>query len=168
MIARWPGHVPPGSTCREPAGTIDLLPTIAALAGAPLPPGRSTARTFPPGSSAVLPPPRCTTPSLLLRRRPVAGHALGPLEAPVPPHREDHDRPGAWRRGTPGRYKPLPVGLELYDLENDIGETKNLAAEHPKLVGDLQAKADTIREQLGDGLRKRTGNAVRPASVATD
>ncbi|HEX6984247.1 MAG TPA: sulfatase, partial [Planctomycetaceae bacterium] len=33
----WPGTVPAGTTCSEPCGTIDLLPTVAALAGAALP-----------------------------------------------------------------------------------------------------------------------------------
>jgi dolichol-phosphate mannosyltransferase len=35
--------------------------------------------------------------------------------------------------GVPGKYRPLPVELELYDLEADIGETKNLAAAHPEI-----------------------------------
>ncbi len=33
----WPGHIPAGRVCREPAMTIDMLPTIAGLAGAKLP-----------------------------------------------------------------------------------------------------------------------------------
>ncbi|MBK8000452.1 MAG: sulfatase [Verrucomicrobia bacterium] len=37
FIARWPGKIPAGSTCREPAMTIDVLPTIARLTGARLP-----------------------------------------------------------------------------------------------------------------------------------
>src|SRR5262249_35219175 len=36
-IARWPGKVPAGAVRREPAMTIDVLPTLAKLAGAPLP-----------------------------------------------------------------------------------------------------------------------------------
>src|SRR5262249_35735248 len=34
-IMRWPGKIPPGSVCREPAMTIDILPTLAKLAAAP-------------------------------------------------------------------------------------------------------------------------------------
>ena len=34
---RWPGAIPAGAVCREPAMTIDVLPTIAELIGAPLP-----------------------------------------------------------------------------------------------------------------------------------
>ena len=37
FIARFPGRIPPGSVCREPAATIDILPTLARLAGADLP-----------------------------------------------------------------------------------------------------------------------------------
>src|SRR5690606_26616547 len=37
FIARWPGRIPAGKVCREPAMTIDLLPTIAKLAGGTLP-----------------------------------------------------------------------------------------------------------------------------------
>src|SRR4029077_48572 len=40
-LMRWPGQIRPGSACREPAMTIDLLPTIAKLAGAALPDGRT-------------------------------------------------------------------------------------------------------------------------------
>src|SRR4051794_13298532 len=34
FVARWPGKIPAGSVCHEPAMTIDLLPTFAHLAGA--------------------------------------------------------------------------------------------------------------------------------------
>ncbi len=37
-IMRWPGHIPAGTVCHEPAMTIDLLPTIARLVGAEVPP----------------------------------------------------------------------------------------------------------------------------------
>ncbi|MCA9056751.1 MAG: sulfatase-like hydrolase/transferase, partial [Planctomycetaceae bacterium] len=37
FLARWPGHVPAGRVCREPAMTIDVLPTVARLLGAELP-----------------------------------------------------------------------------------------------------------------------------------
>ena len=39
-VMRWPGKIPAGAICREPAMTIDLLPTLAKLAGAELPDDR--------------------------------------------------------------------------------------------------------------------------------
>ena len=37
FVARWPGKIPAGSVCREPAMTIDVLPTVAAAIGAKAP-----------------------------------------------------------------------------------------------------------------------------------
>src|SRR5205814_4960523 len=36
-IMRWPGKIPAGAVCREPAMTIDIFPTLAKLTGAALP-----------------------------------------------------------------------------------------------------------------------------------
>lgn len=167
FVARWPGSIPPGTTRREPCATIDLLPTIASLAGASLPP------------------------------LPIDGVSIAPLLRSEPDAKSPHDllayyytdgelqavRSGRWKLlfphtsrtmigqkpgagGTPGKYRPLPVGLELYDLDLDLGETKNLAADHPEVVRDLQARADALRHQLGDKLTKTPATAVRPAGVA--
>jgi len=40
FIARWPGKIPKGKVCHELAATIDVLPTLARLAGAELPANR--------------------------------------------------------------------------------------------------------------------------------
>src|SRR5215208_3868293 len=37
FVARWPGKIPADSVCREPAMTIDVLPTVAKIIGAELP-----------------------------------------------------------------------------------------------------------------------------------
>ena len=36
-IMWWPGQIPPGAVCRQPAATIDIFPTVARLTGAKLP-----------------------------------------------------------------------------------------------------------------------------------
>ena len=41
FIARWPGRIPAGVVSREPAATIDVFPTFAKLAGAPIPADRT-------------------------------------------------------------------------------------------------------------------------------
>ena len=41
-IVRWPGHAPAGTTCDEPIGSLDLLPALAALAEAKVPPTNGT------------------------------------------------------------------------------------------------------------------------------
>jgi hypothetical protein len=57
--------------------------------------------------------------------------------------------------------------LELYDLLADIGETRNVAVEHPEVVALLEDLADGMRLQLGDSLRGLEGTAVRPAGQSS-
>lgn len=52
---------------------------------------------------------------------------------------------------------------ELYDLQKDLGETKNLASIYPDVVKELDAKCDPTRRALGDQLRGIQGTEVRPA-----
>jgi len=51
----------------------------------------------------------------------------------------------------------------LYNLEEDIGETTDVAAIHPEIVSKLQALAETSREDLGDG-PERPGRNIRKAA----
>ncbi len=162
FVARWPGKVPAGSECREPAMTIDLLPTLAGLAGAELP------------------------------RRKIDGKDVWPLLAGRPGARCPHEayffyygqgelqavRSGRWKLmlphtsrtmkdqapgkdGKPGRYRQEKVGQELYDLESDVGEKRNVADQNPDVVRRLLGYAEKGRADLGDALTKRKGDGVR-------
>ena len=53
-------------------------------------------------------------------------------------------------------------GLELYNLADDIGETKNVAGRHPEVVKRLEALAEKARDDLGDSLTGRKGKGNRP------
>ena len=64
--------------------------------------------------------------------------------------------------GFPGPYAQLEVGLELYDLENDISETNNVVKQHPEIVARLQRLAQQARDELGDKLTNCKGSGVRP------
>jgi arylsulfatase A len=50
---------------------------------------------------------------------------------------------------------------ELYDLDADVGETKNIAAVNHKVMKKLLDYAEKAKEDLGDSLTKRVGKAVR-------
>ena len=61
----------------------------------------------------------------------------------------------------------MKTGLELYHLEDDISESKDLASEHPEVVARLSAMADGMRSRLGDKLTKVKGAENRaPGKVA--
>ena len=63
--------------------------------------------------------------------------------------------------GKPGRYEEKQIGLELFNLKDDVGETTNVAAEHPEIVARLQAYAAKARVDLGDEATGQKGENVR-------
>lgn len=167
-LMRWPGRIPPGKVTARLAATIDLLPTIAAAAGATLPRNRID-------GVSLLP---------LLEGQPEAnprrdffyyyGRQLRAVRKDrwklVLPHTSDSyagQEPG--RDGFPGRIVQIQVGLALYDLAADVGETRDIAAAHPDVVAELQALAESAREELGDALTGRTGKGGRePGRLAPE
>jgi arylsulfatase len=163
-IMRWPGHIPAGSICEEPLMTIDILPTLARLVGAELP-------GHPIDGVDVWP---------LIAGQPGAHnphdayyfyynknelHAVRSGEWKLFfPHKArtmEGQLPGA--DGKPGKYKPLAVGRELYNLHNDPGETRNVADAHPAVLARLDALAEKARADLGDDLTSRAPTRSRPA-----
>ena len=64
--------------------------------------------------------------------------------------------------GVPGRYNDdVATGLELYDLNTDIGEQRNVADQHPEVVQHLTELANAKRQELGDSLTDTIGAANR-------
>lgn len=132
LIVRLPGTVRPGSICRQPTTTADLLPTFCEAVGTSLPEQPIDGSSF----HALL-----RDPSLALERDAVYFHY---------PHYH-HSRPaGAIRAGDWKLIEFFEDGdLELYNLRDDPSETTNLADKHPK-------RADRLRTKLM-GWRQRTG-----------
>jgi arylsulfatase A-like enzyme len=63
-------------------------------------------------------------------------------------------------------YRVEPIGLVLYNLEDDPGETRDVAARHPEIVERLSRIAEKSREDLGDSLVGRPGRGVRRPGTA--
>jgi arylsulfatase A-like enzyme len=162
FIARWPGHIPADTVCRQPAMTIDLLPTLAKLAGARLPPNKIDGLDI---SSLLLHPTEARSPHEALyfywgRHLEAVRSSKWKLHFPHS-YRSLTGTPG--RDGKPDGYTTGKIGLALFDLENDIGEKINVADQHPEIVERLKALADKMREDLGDSATKQEGKGVRPA-----
>jgi arylsulfatase A len=68
--------------------------------------------------------------------------------------------------GKPNKARQGRIELALFDLNNDIGETNNLAAKHPDVVARLGALAEKMREDLGDSATKQKGTGRREAGRA--
>ncbi len=151
-IVRWPGRIPAGANSDEIVSTMDLLPTLARLAGTVLPPDRI-----------------------------IDGRDVWPLLSGQPDARSPHAafyyyftdqlqavRSGRWKLHLPLPAKRTnlaggiaPAQAELYDLDADIGESNNVVAAHPDVVQRLTALAEAARDDLGDG--PAPGKRQRPA-----
>lgn len=118
-LVRWPGKVPAGRVSDDPWAFWDFLPTAAELAGTKLPAGAKTDGlslvSFLKGGAA---PKREYFYWEL--------HEMKSIQAV---------RFGDWKAVRNGPSAPL----ELYDLKSDVSESKDLAAENPKLVAKAEA-----------------------------
>jgi arylsulfatase A len=120
MIARWPKHVAEGVVNRHVWYFADVLPTLVELAGAKPPAGID-------GISVV--------PALL------GESAAGRKQ---PEHEFLYWEDGPDRAVRSGRWKAIRTEdagghVALYDLENDIGESRDVAADQPRVVARLSA-----------------------------
>jgi arylsulfatase A-like enzyme len=162
-IVRWPGHVPAGSVCHEPLMNIDVLPTFARLAGAPLPPHKIDGRDVWPLLSGT---PGAKGPHEALYfywGRDLQGVRSGKWKLHFPhTYITLAGKPGG-RGGKPAPYSQGKTGVALYDLDADVGETTNVADKHPDVVQRLQALAEKARTELGDAATRCPGTGTRPA-----
>ncbi len=163
LLMRWPGKIPAGAVSPEIVTAMDLMPTIARLTGALLPEDHR-----------------------------FDGKDISPLMTGQPGAKTPHEaffyyngrqlqavRSGRWKLHVPHRYRSIhgatlsspthpgayvqdSIGLALFDLETDLGETTDVAAQHPAIVERLLGLIDRARDDLGDALTGREGANVRP------
>ena len=161
FVARWPGHIPKGAQTSEPAMTIDLLPTVARLAGAAVPQDRSVdGRDIWPllGTSAVAASPH----DVLYFYWGQELHAVrsGRWKLHLPHPYQSLEAAGA--DGAPGKYMHKEIELSLFNLVANPGETTNVAAANP--TGGRGP--DAFRGEGPRGSRRHAGQAngeERPA-----
>ena len=149
LIVRWPEQVDAGTTIHEPVIQIDFLPTFAEVTDAKIPEGKILD-----GVSLV---PILKDSQARLEERALFWHFPIYLQSSGRKKKVEfsiHDR---WFRTRPG--SAIRVGnwklheyfedgrLELYDLENDIGETTNLAASKVDLANQLHQRLKEWREK---------------------
>ena len=150
FLISWPGTLPAGRTFDEPVSALDIAATALAAAGRPVPAGMDGVDLLP-----WLRDGRTGSPHAMLYWR------LGPQRAV---------RAGRWKlvdwRDFAARKQS---GWQLYDLTEDIGETRDLASRHPEIVARLsQAWEDWNRGNIaplwqGSSTEDPTAPEFRPA-----
>ena len=123
LFIRWPSRIEPGTRVGGLAAHIDLLPTLADLADIPLPAGLELD-----GISVA--------PEILGESDRIAPRTIFTHQFYL--HME-HERSGAVRTDR-WRMVPADSTWELYDMIGDPGQKVDVAADHPDVVDELDAK----------------------------
>lgn len=149
-IIRAPGKVPSGAVCNEIACTMDMMPTLARLAGGKVP----TDRVIDGNDITDLIHGVAGAKS---RKKAFFYYQRTRLEAV---------RVGKWKLHVPrpadkkwAHYSKAEDVFDikspmLFDLDADIGEKHNVAAQHPEVVADLMKHIEHARSDIGDFNRK--------------
>lgn len=142
LVARWPGKIPHGVVSEQTVCQSDLLATFADIIGAELPPDA--------GEDSISFLATLTT-QAASKRDHLVSHSIngsfairrGPWKLLLCPGS------GGWSAPRPGsqQAKELPP-MQLYNLEEDLGEEDNLVDQHPEKVREL---IDLLDEFVADG-----------------
>ena len=167
FIAKWTDEIPGGEMSAAVASTIDILPTIARLAGV---------------DSSELAIDGTDISPILLRNESPQGYPE-PLYFYNGKNELQAMRWGKWKlhfphkyrfvaragkNGRRGRYEQSETTTELYDLNEDIAESSNVASLYPDIVVTMQRMAQFQRQKLGDSLANVTGSEQRDAGEYYD
>ena len=133
LVASWPGTIRPGTVCRQPASMLDLFTTFIRLAGGGPPKdrpidGRDITRLF-------------TTPGARLPDYPFYYFRTDALQAV---------RYGPWKLHL-GRDTEMLPEPELYNLDLDVRESRDVAKDHPDVVASLKKRAEEFIKGLPNG-----------------
>ena len=161
MILSMPGTLVPGVT-DEVSSNMDIMPTVAGLTGAPVGPYRFDGHDLMPVLAGS---PMRQHPFFYYQGRQLQAVRQGRWKLHIP-HRFRSIHGARLSSPThPGAYTQDSIGLALFDLGTDIGETTNLADQYPEVVNRLMVLMDSARTDLGDALTQTSGRGTRKAAV---
>ena len=149
FIVRWPGVVKPGAVCGQLVHQADVLATVADILGTRQPDNA--------GEDSF-----SLSPLLKGGDKPVREHAVSCASSGIPGLRR-----GPWKLIL-ARDPKAKTDVQLYNLDNDIGETTNLAAEKPELVAEMRALMERLIAdgRSTPGIRQKNDVEVRRYPVA--
>ncbi len=160
-IMKWPGHIPKGIICNKIASTIDILPTLAKIADAPLCGNKIDGVNMLP---LMLGDEKANPREVFLYY-----YQSDCLEAVrknqwklVFPHKsQTYEGFAPGNDGVAGKTGRAEFGYALFDLRRDPGERYDVKAVYPEIVDELEKIADEARKDLGDRLKGIKGSGVR-------
>ncbi len=162
FIIKYPDKLKAGKVVDIPVMAIDMLPTIARLTDSELPgltiDGKDVWNVI---SGETTESPQKAY-FFYYRVNELFGVRYGKWKLYFPHRYRTMEGQEPGKDGQPGEYRMIDLEeIELYDVENDISETKNVAKEHPKVVEEIKILANEIRSRLGDSLLELEGSETR-------
>jgi len=132
FIARWPGHIGEGTVSDQFCSTLDLFPTISALAGAVSDPG-------------VILDGHDIWPVMTQMAESLRGEQFWELRGA----RAARVDTWKWILKAPRFTIPSEYAVgELYDLSNDPGEQHDLAAENPEMLRMVRERWESWMDEV--------------------
>ena len=180
FIARWPGKIEPGTTSKQLICNVDMLASFAALTNQTLEkdqqadsvnvmPALIEDPTSPVREELIIAPFKPT--NLALRRgkwmlidakgsggfngsKPGTHGFAGPAAASFTGHPNSDIVNGKIRRGAPP--------AQLYDLEADVNQTKNLYKQYPEIAQELRARLEDVRSSVEEESKLKKSHRIAP------
>ena len=149
-----PGRIAAGTECGELMGTIDMLPTIAALTKTPLPGGKKidgldASKLLLGGEDAESPRDEFLH---YTSRGAIEGIRQGKWKLLVKP-KGGNGKGKDKGKGKGDDQKVQSPDILLFDLDADVGEQNNLAADNPDIVEKLRARMTELDAEIGANAR---------------
>lgn len=165
-IISYPSQIAINKTIHTPMMAIDILPTIAHITGAELPnaiiDGKNvwdiwTEKTNKPAQEAYF---------FYYKRNELHGVRYKNWKLYFPHQYRTLNGKSGGVNGFPAPYEQDTITqIELYNLDEDISETNNIAIQYPLVVAEIEQLADSMRYRLGDALFEIEGTENRPVGI---
>jgi hypothetical protein len=140
FFIRWPGKIKPGTTISHISGAIDLLPTLADMAGINI-----------------------------IGNKKLDGISIKPLFLGSEPSWSERMYFNAWKGQVSVRtqkYRLDAVG-RLYDMDADPGQKKDISEEHPDIKAQLVKAVNNWKKETMSGINNRPFPVGHPGSKVT-
>jgi len=171
LIARFPGQIPSGGTVLSMATIMDILPTVSAITGAALPAHTHSGRAPSPWDGSNLWPVMTGQQDAVPREVSLYFNSYNLQCA----------RKGRWKlhlsRYNTYPWTPLPpegmvnlplVNPELYDLQNDPGESYDVAAEYPHVVDEIRREVYRMLPTFPPEVQTAWNNTLQQKTQSCD
>lgn len=168
-IMYWKGKIEPGTTCNKLSSNIDLFPTLAELAQAPLPERKIDGVSLVP----LLEGKKDANPRdyffYYFNRNDLEAITDGSYKLVFPHRYVTYGTYAPGNDGMPGKLTNVDLTkCELYDLRRDPGERYDVLYQYPEVAARLLREADRMREELGDNLTRKQGTEQRKPGLTKD